>query len=362
MGRQEARRALSATSVGVIAALAGFAASTGHARDEAPLFVADVWSLDVGTQDPALLSASSCRSCHEEEHGTWSRSRHARAYSNRIFAADFARTPRRWCLACHAPLAAQQAEILGGRAGALAGDGVGCAVCHVRDGVVLSARAATVQGDRAHAMRVDTRLSSPKLCSACHQFAAPVPHARPTRAGDVAMQDTHAEWRSSSFGARGITCQRCHMPNGDHTNPGAHDGDFLADSVTVSVVLTGPRSVTVTAQTHGVGHAFPTGDPSRALRVDLCADDACEVPFTGTSFMRSFRERDGRYALTEDTTVPPPTNVNGTAQRTIRLTLSPEDPAPRAFRAIYRYAPHLTSALGKDATERVLQRGLVATP
>lgn len=359
MGRQQARRTLSVLVVVVGLALA---AGRGGAERPARLFAAGVRTLDVGSADPSLLAAAACRSCHQRDHETWARSRHALAFRDPVFAADFARTPRRWCLGCHAPLAQQQAEVFAASPGNLAADGVGCAVCHVRDGVVLSARPPTADGTRAHRMREDPRLSSPQLCAGCHQFNAPLPGARPFRAGTLAMQNTHAEWRASSFAARGTSCLGCHMANGSHAMAGAHDEGLLRKSVDVAVAVDGDGRVVVTARTSNVGHAFPTGDPSRSLLVEVCADEACERPLTSVSFERRFAEREGRYVLVEDTAVPPPTNRAGTAHRSLTATLPKDAAAPRGFRATYRYAPHLAAVLGKASTERVLQRGRVATP
>jgi hypothetical protein len=332
----------------VLAALAGASALAAH---DAPLFWRGERALVVGGPADAR-PAHACASCHAEEHARWRTSRHARAFDNPVFQADFARTPRQWCLHCHAPLREQQEE-----SGAVrASEGVGCAACHVRDGLVLTAGAPTARGERAHAMRREPRLSSSEMCAGCHQFAA-----RPSAGGPVAMQDTHAEWARSTFGARGQTCQRCHMPRGDHGASGARTAENLRESLAVDVRLLAPDRARVVVETRGVGHAFPTGDPTRVLRVELCAEAACARVLGSASFARWYRAAEGGFELLRDTSVPPP---SGGAQRGRRALEVPIDAGgtPTHWRAVYRFAPHLRRELGREATETVVVTGSVATP
>ena len=101
------------------------------------------------------LSAAQCGVCHQQIYQEWKASAHANALSDRQYRAEMTREPEAsWlCMNCHTPLENQLATIaVGVRNGsthqpilkknarfdrALSEEGVTCAVCHVRDGVVL---------------------------------------------------------------------------------------------------------------------------------------------------------------------------------------------------------------------------------
>ncbi|HYM10305.1 MAG TPA: multiheme c-type cytochrome, partial [Bryobacterales bacterium] len=101
------------------------------------------------------LSAAQCGVCHQEIYQEWLASAHAQALDDRQFHAEMGKEPETgWlCLNCHTPLENQLARIaVAVKAGSahqpvletnarfdarLSTEGVTCAVCHVRDGVVL---------------------------------------------------------------------------------------------------------------------------------------------------------------------------------------------------------------------------------
>jgi len=100
------------------------------------------------------LKAEDCGQCHREIYEEWKTSYHAQAYTDPFFRAYWRKDGEVWiCLNCHTPLANQQpaliTEIPRSRVEkavkapnpdydqALQQEGITCAGCHVRDGVIL---------------------------------------------------------------------------------------------------------------------------------------------------------------------------------------------------------------------------------
>ncbi len=270
---------------------------------------------------PAGLGPSSadCATCHAATHAEWAGSRHAVAASNAIFQASWSERPDGWCLGCHAPLVAQQAELVGGaaipgvarRQAAPAGDlweeGVNCLACHGGDGAIRSATT-SAEAEEAHPVQVEPDFGSPTFCATCHQFNFQRHTAAlPFSYGPTPMQDTVAEWRGSGAAARGEDCAACHFPDGDHRAPGAHDGALLRSALRVDVTRDdGGVVATVSAD---APHRVPTGDPFRRLELLLCADSACASPLETFTLRRRFDRTATTWRLREDTTLPPSTTA-----------------------------------------------------
>ncbi len=244
----------------------------------------------VDVRSPAVMQhVSGCAECHPRQHAAWSGSRHGLAWTNDVFAVAFAAEPRAWCVNCHAPLAAQAAEVdLGAyrerlRSARLvppapephAAEGVGCPACHVRDGAVL----VNVPGQQMHPSRYTPELRGSEMCAGCHEFNIHLEDGSP---GAVPMQATFSEWLAWSAEAPGAapgaapTCQDCHMPGADHRLRGVYDRDWLRESVRVtedrgtdrgSGEDRGARQALI-VETVGVGHRFPTGDLFRHLTLE----------------------------------------------------------------------------------------------
>ncbi|HZS37418.1 MAG TPA: multiheme c-type cytochrome [Polyangia bacterium] len=287
------------------------------------------------------LRASACGECHAAIFDAWRGSRHAQAWSNRLFAVSFKREPMRWCVSCHAPLGS-----------ALADEGVSCAACHVRGGRVLGARPASARALRAHPVRVEPALARAEFCGGCHQFnfpsAAPPFHYR-----DEPMQDTLAEWRGSRAAREGRTCQACHLDG--HRFPGGHDRALVGRAVSLAVERRGAH-VLLTARADGAAHRVPTGDPFRRLRVELCAEPRCDEPLARPIFARVFRPDGDSWTLDADRTIPVAA-AGATAERTVDVPL-PAPPPILYWRLIYAYAaPSTEPDLDGDDLEIELSRG-----
>ena len=247
-----------------------------------------------------LVSSTSeeCITCHEGASREWAASRHASAFDNQTFQVSFARAGHDWCLSCHAPDGAR---------------GVGCVSCHPTH-----------------------ERPSPTVCNTCHQFDYPVRRTLLTDAveyTDLALQDTVAEWRGSTFGDR--PCVSCH---GAHAARGARDVEWLRSILTAEVERT-DAGLRVTISAVGAGHAVPTGDPFRAIRF------AIHVPFgdgdhvlVSRALKRTVRQDGDQWVLVEDSRIPPPTDGRERSSVTFDLPLDEPLPTGSFGRLTYEYA------------------------
>lgn len=294
----------------------------------------------------ASLSATDCGPCHRAIYDQWRHSRHAQSFTNRIFAASFRREPLRWCVYCHAPLPAQVEALRDARSvrpgrSPLVDEGVNCAVCHVRDGAILSARPPSTAALRAHPVRLTPELAKAEFCGGCHQFNFPRIGV-PIRYTHQPMQDTLAEWRHTP---QRRTCQNCHMPAGAHRFPGGHDTALLRDTVRASVRRLPDGRLQVELHASNAGHRVPTGDPFRRLELQLYANGTDAELLARYSFARRFRKPPGgdafSWVLAHDLTIPPPADGRQ-ATRTIDL------PAPDAATPARFWRLHLAYAAGSS--------------
>lgn len=260
----------------------------------------------------ALLAsrpAGECRGCHPAEWQEWSSSRHAAAWSDPVFQAEFARGRPAWCVSCHAPLAPDPTA----PDPALAAGGVACAGCHRRAGRMLSAR----RGARSpHDTEVDPAFGSPDFCAGCHQFNFPVLGARGrlVRYTGEPMQATVAEWRASRVAGE-LACADCHAASpAGHAFAGSHDRALVAGALAVD--LCRDRGVLeVALGNRGAGHNVPSGGVHRRLVLRAWTSGAPER-LAEHSFGRRFRPLAGGGKQTiADTTIPP----GATARRRFRL-------------------------------------------
>jgi hypothetical protein len=228
-----------------------------------------------------------------------------------------------WCDGCHAPLGVDE--------------GISCAACHVREGLVLSAQAPTPDGQRAHAMREDASLTRSEFCGACHQFNFPTSRAEPVRFSPHPMQNTLAEWRATGSAQ---TCQGCHAP---HDPQGPHDRGALRASLH-AVARRDRDEVSIALAPVGVAHRFPTGDPFRRLKLTLCPDADCTGEVAVRELEREVQSTHDGWRLAGDLTLPPQ-----------GLTVSFKAPGARFVRLSYRYAARSSeAALDDDERETIL--------
>lgn len=238
----------------------------------------------------ASLSAQACAGCHISAHEAWTGTAHAAAWRDATFQAALARVGESTaCRSCHLPLANQHPRLATGyRDGdltrpdlqpntawdpTLMSEGVTCAACHIRDGVVLSTHESP---GAPHPVVATAELSSPELCASCHQLTWP--------GADRPFYDTYGEWKASAYAAAGVRCQDCHMPPtagvAIATRYAAQpDHAFQADpgrALSVLVSLDAPEvqrgqpyDVRLKLQNTGAGHHIPTGSPFQTYTVQV---------------------------------------------------------------------------------------------
>jgi hypothetical protein len=209
-------------------------------------------------------------------------------------------------------------------------EGVSCAACHVRDGVVVGARSVPVSTG-AHDVRAVAGFDGPELCAGCHQFNFPeatgdleAPDGRRSAVhySDQSMQDTIAEARAAGAGA----CSTCH--SGGHRWT-ASDPAWLAQQFGEGHLDPDSGVVSLRVEVAPRGHALPTGDPFRTLHLEVALDAAFERVWFRSRYGREFDGRlgaDGTFikgGQSRDTRIP--------AGRAAITTTFDRPPASRIF-------------------------------
>lgn len=264
-----------------------------------------------------VASASDdCASCHPAEVRDWQTSRHAQAWRDPIFQAEFAHGRPAWCVSCHAPLAPDPTAADDGDP--RVAQGVGCAACHERDGRMVSSRRAS---GSLHATVVDPAFGSPDFCARCHEFNFPIlgERGRLVRYTDEPMQSTVSEWRATGNES---TCLDCHRDGAaGHAFRGSHDPDRVADSLSITVCRADDAAIEVALANDGAAHDVPSGGVHRRMVLRAWRSTAPEQLAEHT-FGRKFRPlAGGGKTTTADTTIAP-----GTVRR-VRFALSALGPA-----------------------------------
>ncbi len=250
------------------------------------------------------LRAEACGTCHREIYEEWRTSVHADAYDDPFFQAYWAKDGHVWvCLNCHTPLVNQQPTLIRALPGnrvekavqtdnpryeaAYQREGVTCAACHVRDGVVLGP---FDDSAAPHPVKYDPAFRTTAVCRRCHSVVSgPLQFYRAGPCG------TFTEYEGEFFmKEQGFTCQHCHMPaiarpaatggpirqGRRHLWRGGHDPEMVKRAVAIQVQTDPPApapgdmvTMTLTLINAGAGHKIPTGDPDRHLTVEFYVKD-----------------------------------------------------------------------------------------
>lgn len=274
----------------------------------------------------------SCVGCHAEQVEPLSKSRHGHASSPGLWGQLPESGPHLGagpaCLLCHAPAADQQpwksaaappADAGPGRTAIEAASlalasapatpnpthdphatalGVSCTACHVQGGRIVGTRA----DPRApHPVDVDPSLASPTLCARCHQFGSDgAVNGKP-------VENTFAEWKESSWGRAGATCQSCHLPAGKHLFQGIHTPSLVGASVQVTWNIRPERTGELSIANSAVGHYFPTYATPRVV-LSVQPEDGRGSPVGPAArevLGRELRFQGGRWEELSDTRIPP---------------------------------------------------------
>ena len=241
------------------------------------------------------LSSRECGTCHLDAYQEWASSMHAHAWTDPYFQVDFEFDgSQQVCLNCHTPLRDQQENlVLGFRDRekfqpilapnesfdeTLRDEGVTCAVCHVRDGVIIGPFGDT---SAPHPTRRDPGMRDGiGACRRCHVVSG----ERWDTFYRVPPCGTVAE---ITEGGESPDCTSCHMPAierpvvaGGATRPsrrhlfrGGHDPDTVRRALAVDMEMRdlggGQRMATVGVRNTGAAHYLPTGTPDRHLTVEF---------------------------------------------------------------------------------------------
>ena len=175
--------------------------------------------------------AETCGACHKAIYEEWKISTHHRAYKD---DAQFMEELKKssgltkhssgdvgWvCVNCHTPTYPQLERLVVDLEDdtlnkpvyvdnplfdpAQQEDAITCATCHVKDGKILG----PYGSDRApHPVKKEESLLDERVCASCHQASAQYPEHNLG-----CFFSTAEEWRQSSYGQKGESCQSCHMP------------------------------------------------------------------------------------------------------------------------------------------------------
>ena len=250
------------------------------------------------------LKAESCGQCHQAIYEEWKTSVHSKAYEDPFFHAYWTKDKHSWvCLNCHAPLENQQATLIKDIPRnrvekahqepnvqfdpEYQKEGITCAACHVRDGMILGP---FEDSAAPHPTKFDPNFRTAQVCYRCHNVIS-----GPAQFYNVGPCGTYAEYEGKFFmKERGFICQSCHMPEiqrpvatdgpirqgRQHLWRGGHDPEMIKRAVAIQVVATPsvPKpgenvEVTLTLINAGAGHKLPTGDPDRHFTVEFMVED-----------------------------------------------------------------------------------------
>ncbi|MBX3205666.1 MAG: hypothetical protein KF764_11405 [Labilithrix sp.] len=221
--------------------------------------------------------AGACADCHRAEAMEWSASLHHGSFTDADFQASFAVEPLQFCFDCHAPEAKSRSDVAGARIG------VGCASCH------------TVASGHGS----ENTVAGTASCASCHEFTFP--------GRSALMQSTISEHaRSSSSRTACATCHMARAPDGhrDHRFDVSRNVTLLRASLDVAPRRT-EAGLELTLAARDVGHALPTGDLFRRLRVSVRAEsaDGAHLGEDEVVLARRFDRRRGVPDESQDTRV-----------------------------------------------------------
>lgn len=254
------------------------------------------------------LSAEECGTCHKDIYLEWKRANHSKAWEDLQFQAEWKKDKKLWvCINCHTPLQDQQEFIVTGKQNGdyfkpvkepnpffdseLQKEAITCAVCHVRDGVIIGPYGNSVAAP--HPVKKDLEFLSSDLCMSCHNVLDVV---NPTL---VCTFGTGEEWKESPYPNAGENCITCHMPPvyrrlTSYTKPRwARQHTFIGSAVPkvmgkdkivkdyingldINVKLSPTHSalgdssyITVSLTNQRAGHYIPTGDPEHFISLEI---------------------------------------------------------------------------------------------
>lgn len=233
-----------------------------------------------------MIYANSCSGCHNTVFAEWNTSSHHTGSQSTVWLEAIRSYGNGTiCTSCHKPLTQQHQELT---VEVVAGDvarpisqanpdwnftleleSVGCAGCHVREGVVVGSKTS----DSPHPVRNSAEIQTSEACVSCHQFQLPNE--------STPIYNTYQEWKNSAYANAGIQCQDCHMQNSATIGQGwiSHGFDLSPkQGLTLTIQSTTKefsrnQSIPFSFIVHntGVGHSWPGSSPfvTKSLVVEI---------------------------------------------------------------------------------------------
>jgi hypothetical protein len=333
--------------------------------------------------------AARCGECHEKMYDEWQESGHARGLKSEAYAATLRVATATGCARCHSPLSE-----LGVRPQTAEAEAVTCEVCHRMERIEVSPTAASFTLLKTHEIKFGPRcdLEDPyfhrarcnpvftrsEMCAACHLLY------QETKEGtSLPVHTEYADWKKSSYAAKGKQCQNCHMPavkaslaTGEPERQGVPDHGFLgharkledtALTATARVVWERERvTASVSVTNARAGHAIPAGSPGRevVLRATTVDADGRELGRVERTFGRMLEDASGRAAPFFDA-ARVRTDTRLQAGETRREELSLEASPARELKltiVVRALAPELAARVNAKVDERELASATLAAP
>ena len=302
--------------------------------------------------------AKPCEECHPAVTEEWKKDAHSGSATNKVFISFFNGTDSNGkqqvspgykldfpqsngnCATCHVPALALENPFHAdpNEAQGVAKEGIFCDFCHKISGINLDQT-----GGRPGILSLKFQRPAegnqlffgpyPDVFpgeDAYHplytksQYCAPCHHGR---FWDVLAYSEFQEWSQSSYAAKNIACQDCHMkPDGkmtrfalekeggvlrdpstipSHVNFGIGDRAFMMQAITLDAqtrLETDTLSITVTVKNVNAGHHYPTGNPMRhmILLVEVADESGASLPMIKGDRVPAWggvgRKEDGNYA------------------------------------------------------------------
>ena len=224
-----------------------------------------------------MVYASSCGGCHAKSLEEWNDSAHHIGFQDKELIESIRSYGNGTvCTQCHLPLAQQHEKITVSVVEedvarpvmeenpawnpTLTLDSVGCASCHVRQGVVVGRKTS----DSPHAVRNSQELVTSEACKSCHQYTLPEE--------ETPLYNTFLEWKNSAYYTAGIQCQDCHMRDSSPTIGEGHRNHTMSLPIKQGITITYSISsfeiqrnkktpFSFTLHNTGVGHSWPSSSP-----------------------------------------------------------------------------------------------------
>ncbi|MBL7004176.1 MAG: hypothetical protein ISR69_09145 [Gammaproteobacteria bacterium] len=238
------------------------------------------------------LKAKDCGNCHVEIYKEWQTSLHSKAFIDPFFKAYLKKDKDDpTCSVCHTPLENQSPIILSSESGhyddlktsanpnynaELQKEGVTCAACHVKDGVIYGPYQAD-QLNSPHPVAFNENFLKKDLCNQCHEVPS-----KDFSLMKEGLCSTGQESNSGIWAEKGYICQDCHMPEvtrplmdgfparkgKKHLWPGGYSSHQLQKVFTFKAVEKDSK-LKISITNSGAGHKAPTGDTDRFIILDF---------------------------------------------------------------------------------------------